>query len=118
LLAFCTFAANRRDAIMYESVSDMARKERAVNLRAGRTVDPHAWRHGNRFLFRAEQINYVHVCSGGGVSKSHSIVSAAQRRLHAIEITAAPTPVQPEWRRSRCFVADVCGTAAARPTLK
>jgi hypothetical protein len=66
LLAFCTFAANRRDVIIYDSVSDKARKQPAVNLSAGRTVDPHAWRPDNRFLFRAEQIDYVHVCSGGG----------------------------------------------------
>jgi hypothetical protein len=59
LLAFCTFAADRPDAIIYESVSDQERNERAVILRTGRTVESREWRPDNRFLFRAEQIDDV-----------------------------------------------------------
>lgn len=57
LLAFCTFAADRPDAIIHESVSDKDRNERAVILRAGRTVQPRDWEPDDRFLFRAEQID-------------------------------------------------------------
>jgi hypothetical protein len=59
LLAFCTLAADRPDAIVYESISDAARREHVVVLRAGRTVEPREWRPDNRFLFRAEQIDDV-----------------------------------------------------------
>lgn len=59
LLAFCTLAADRPDAIIHESVSDNERQERAVILRAGRTVEPREWRRDNRFLFRAEQLDDV-----------------------------------------------------------
>ena len=61
LLAFSTFAADRPDAIIYESVSDKARRELAVILRAGRTIEPREWRPDNRFLFRADQIDDVAV---------------------------------------------------------
>lgn len=59
LLAFCTFAADRPDAIIHESVSDKNRNERAVILRAGRTVEPREWQPDNRFLFRAQQLDDV-----------------------------------------------------------
>jgi hypothetical protein len=59
LLAFCVLAADRPDAITYESVSDRDRGERAVVLRAGRTVQRREWRLDDRFLFRAEQIDDV-----------------------------------------------------------
>jgi hypothetical protein len=59
LLAFCTLAADRPDAIIHEAVSDKQRQERAVILRAGRTVDTREWQPDNRFLFRAEQIDDV-----------------------------------------------------------
>ena len=64
LLAFTTFAADRPDAIIYESVSDKARRELAVILRAGRTVEPREWRPDNRFLFRADEIDDVAVVYG------------------------------------------------------
>lgn len=64
LLAFTTFAADRPDAIIYESVSDKSRRELAVILRAGRTVEPREWRPDNRFLFRAEEIDDVVVTYG------------------------------------------------------
>lgn len=59
LLAFCTFAADRPDAIVHEAVSDKERREQAIILRSGRTVEPREWRPDNRFLFRAEQIDDV-----------------------------------------------------------
>jgi hypothetical protein len=59
LLAFCTLAADRPDAIIHEAVSDKERRERAVILRAGRTVEPREWQPDDRFLFRAEQIDDV-----------------------------------------------------------
>jgi len=59
LLAFCTLAADRPDAIIYEAVSDRDRRERAVVLRAGRMVRPRPWEPDQSYLFRAEQIDGV-----------------------------------------------------------
>jgi len=59
LLAFSTFAADRPDAIIHEAISDKERREQAVILRSGRTVQPREWRPDNRFLFRAEQLDDV-----------------------------------------------------------
>jgi len=59
LLAFCTFAADRPDALLYETVSDKKRRKRAVILRSGRSVQSREWRPDSRFLFRAEQINDI-----------------------------------------------------------
>ena len=59
LLAFTTLAAARPDAITWEAVSDLDRRERAVILRMGRSVTAREWRPDGRFLFRAEQIDDV-----------------------------------------------------------
>lgn len=59
LLAFSTLAADRPDAITHEVVSDKERQERAIILRAGRTVATREWKPDDRFLFRADEIDDV-----------------------------------------------------------